>query len=191
MYIPLLQNKTYHNLGEVLYLVIDLNLTLPLRLAYLDEAGDQIEKRNVFEDGRHAIAGKIMGWADNNQKPLNRGQDWKDHCFIDDVDCADWAGAVRWFRGSLQIIHGSPEFPPGRELMFFHRPLKSVDFPDKFKEQIFDDMMTYGFLLPGWFPLMSQYMCLPESNKQESTVDLLKSYQPYSPHCNQMSKLAS
>lgn len=50
----------------------------------IDEAGDQIEQVNIFNEGLHAIAYRIMRWADVNEKPLNRGKDWKDHCFLDE-----------------------------------------------------------------------------------------------------------
>ena len=42
----------------------------------------------------------------------------------------NWAGPVRWFRGTLQIVKGSPEFPPGHEVLIFHRPEKvCITFP--------------------------------------------------------------
>jgi hypothetical protein len=61
--------------------------------------------------------------------------------------------------GSLQIIHGSPAFPPGRELLFYHRMEKNINFPDHIKDEIFRDMMQYGYLLPNWVPLLTRYIC--------------------------------
>lgn len=59
----------------------------------------------------------------------------------------DWAGPVRWFRGSLQVIHGSPEFPPGRELLFFHRPTKNLNIPSQYAVSVFQDMMEFGKII--------------------------------------------
>jgi hypothetical protein len=41
--------------------------------------------------------------------------------FFKKGDAVDWAGTIIWHRGTLKVLHGSPEFPPGRELLFFHR----------------------------------------------------------------------
>lgn len=82
LYIPLLANKTYHN---------------------LDEEGGQIEPKDIVDGGRHAISHYILGYSDSNHKPLNRGKDWQDHCFLDEGDSVTWAGPIRWFRGSLQV----------------------------------------------------------------------------------------
>lgn len=116
-------------------------------------------------------------------------------------DTNDWSGPVRWFRGSLQVVHGSPEFPPGRELLFFHRPSSSINFPSALLENIQKDMMTYGnvclcylihprlsifnagYLLPNWIPLFSEHMCFPETNLYPSTTESLKQYRPYGHDC--------
>ena len=100
-YVPLLQDKLYHN---------------------LDEGGTQTAPEQVVDGGAHCISEIQKRHMAHLQGGIwNRAQVWQDHCFIDQGDSNDWAGPVRWFRGSLQIIHGSPEFPPGRELLFYHR----------------------------------------------------------------------
>lgn len=162
-YILLLHNVSYHN---------------------LDEGGEQTADEYIFEGGAHAIAQKIDTWAYTHNIPLNKGVNWKDHCFYDEGDCVDWAGPVRWFRGSLQVVHGSPEFPPGRELMFFHRPTKNINVPTNRIDNLFDDMIHFGYLLPTFIPLVSDLMCMPWPNNKISTVELLKEYQPYGYGCS-------
>jgi hypothetical protein len=163
LYVPLLANKTYHN---------------------LDEEGGQVNPNQVVDGGAHAISGKISSWSDNHGKPMNRGKDWKDHCFYDEGDSNDWAGPVRWFRGSLQVVHGSPEFPPGRELLFYHRPGKEIDYPASIKDEVFADMMKYGYLLPYWIPLLSRHSCLIGSDTgSNSTLKALEEYRPFKDSC--------
>ena len=92
-------------------------------------------------------------------------------------------GPVRWWRGSLQIIHGSPQFPPGRELLFFHRPHKVIDFPEKLAAEIFEDMMTYGYLLPNWVPLLTRYMCRKAGATQNDPMKTMQEYRPFDKDC--------
>ena len=92
-------------------------------------------------------------------------------------------GPVRWWRGSLQIIHGSPQFPPGRELLFYHRPHKNIDFPEKLAAEIFEDMMTYGYLLPNWVPLLTRYMCRKAGTTQNDPMKTMEEYKPFDKEC--------
>ena len=104
-------------------------------------------------------------------------------CNITQGDSNDWAGPVRWFRGSLKIIHGSPEFPPDRELLFYHRPHKELDFPATLAEEIFKDMVTYGYLLPNWVPLSTRYMCRQAGVGWGNPMVEMHKYHPYDPSC--------
>lgn len=121
-------------------------------------------------------------WAYEHNIPLNKGTEWKDHCFIDEGDSNEWAGAVRWFRGSLQIVHGSPEFPPGRELLFYHRAQKNLVV---LSQDIIDDMLTYGYLLPSWIPLVSHQICMPtlQKGKANSVLHYIVDYIPFKAEC--------
>ena len=162
LYVPLLANHSYHN---------------------LDEGGTQVDPKNVIDNGLHSISEIQKRHITRIQGTFNRAAIWKDHCFIDQGDSNDWAGPVRWFRGSLQIIHGSPEFPPGRELLFYHRPQKSLDFPEQLKADIFEDMMTYGFLLPNWVPVLTRYMCRKAGVSQKSAMQTMDAYEPFRTDC--------
>ena len=156
LYVPLLFNNTYHN---------------------LDEGGTQVDSKNVVDRGMHSISEiqkRFMGGLPGGI--WNRASVWQDHCFIDQGDSNDWAGPVRWFQGSLQIIHGSPEFPPGRELLFYHRPHKVIDFPVLLAEEIFNDMATYGYLLPNWIPLLTRYMCRKAGATYDDTMKSMENY---------------
>lgn len=146
----------------------------------LDEAGVQTQKDLIIDEGRHSIASMMLDYTHKNHIPLNRGIDWQDRKFYDEGDCLDWIGPVRWHRGSLQIIHGSPEFPPEKEVMFFHRPYFAMNIPESIRFSVFEDMMIYGFLLPYWIPLSSRYMSpFPLHHERNSTLKALVDYKPY------------
>lgn len=162
LYVQLLANKTYFN---------------------LDEAGTAIPGENVIDNGYHSIAELIIQAADRAKIKLNRGKDWHDHCFIEEVDSLQWAGPVRWFQGSLHVIHGSPYFPPNRELLFFHRPERGWDYPSPIYPFFIEDMIKYGYLLPNWTPLLSRVMCLDSLPQTNSTLSALREYKPYQNNC--------
>jgi hypothetical protein len=137
-YVPLLQNKSYHN---------------------LDEGGTQTNKEDVVDDGRHSISSIQKRHMMYNHTKTNRQKHWREACFIDLNDCYEWAGPALWFNGSIKIIHGSNLFPHGREVMFFHRPDKITNIPAHLKRDIYEDMIEYGFLLPHWIPLFTRHIC--------------------------------
>ena len=39
-------------------------------------------------------------------------------------------------KGTLTIVHGSPEFPPGREILIYHRPTKDYNIRKEFTAKI-------------------------------------------------------
>lgn len=162
MYVPLLKNFSYHN---------------------LDEGGTQTNLENVVEHGKHSISEiqkKYIGF----NVTANRGQNDREHIFSDPGEAQSWAGPVRWWQGSLQIIHGSPDFPPGREILFFHHPATNVDFPDGMRDEIFEDMMKYGYLLPGLTPLLTRYICRGTSvSGSWSMKHSMSVYKPYDTAC--------
>ena len=163
LYIPLLQNLTYHN---------------------LDEKGTQINREYVVDEGRHSISEiqkRYIGFNVSANR-AESGND-KEHIFSDPGESLTWAGPVRWWQGSLQIIHGSPEFPAGRELLFYHHPETRIDFPDGLRDEIFEDMMKYGYLLPSLIPLLTRYICKTAGVNSASLKESMHAFKPYDPSC--------
>jgi hypothetical protein len=172
MYVKLLNNITYFN---------------------LDEIGTQIKPANIINSGFHAIGYAQVKAARRRNFDLhcNRGKIRRDKAFLDQVDTAEWAGPVVWQNGRLLVLHGSADFPARRELMFFHRPEKIMDFypglvqsPQQL-DQVFNDMITFGYLLPSWIPLASpMLMCRTAGdNRFTPTNKILRGYQPYAATC--------
>jgi hypothetical protein len=163
MYVLLLKNQTYHN---------------------LDEGGMQTKPENVFDRGVHSISSIQKTYRIAHNLEFNRGLDWRDHCFYDPGDTASWAGPIVWFRGSLKVIHGSPYFPPGRELLFFHRMEGKIDgFPEAIRRDLIQEMIQYGYLLPSYVPLLSSHMCRMPEVTSALGVEALHKYHPYAPEC--------
>ena len=67
--------------------------------------------------------------------------------------------------------------------MFYHRPQKNIDLPPALKEEIFKDMMQYGFLLPHWVPLLTRYMCRRAGADGGPTMAAIHKYHPYDSNC--------
>jgi len=157
-FVPLLKNKEYHN---------------------LDEGGTQTDPKMVIEGGKHAISWVQKTWVSQNNKELNYGKTWQDHCFIDSGDSNDWAGPVSWSHGRLRMVKGNAVFPPGRELLFYHRPDPSMRLPADahVRQHLLHDMIEYGYLLPNWVPLLSRFVC------KDVTRATLDSFQPYAAAC--------
>jgi hypothetical protein len=166
MYVPLLANKTYHN---------------------LDEIGTQTRAAtDIFDGGFHSIAYIQTRTAQKRNMHIhfNRGKTKNDRSFVDMTDSLEWAGPARWHDGNLRLMHGSPEFPPNRELMFYHRPEKNIDFPEEFREGMYADMIQYGYLLPSWVPLLSRYQCRKAGAAGwESAMTSVHGYRPFDKDC--------
>lgn len=83
--------------------------------------------------------------------------------------------------GNLRILHGSRDFPPGRELIFFHRPEQRFHLPTQFHMDIVDDMLRYGFLLPTWVPLLTRHVCnsVTKSGREHTTLEAMHHFHPY------------
>jgi len=120
-------------------------------------------------------------------RTAHRGLHWKDKLWLESHCAHTWAGPVRWFQGSLQIVHASPEFPAGREILIFHRPTKEFDlnarFPRKVALEIEADMMTYGYLLPNWVPLLTRHLCVPTASQWQPQSVAMDIYRPYDAQC--------
>ena len=123
LYIPLLKNKTYHN---------------------LDESGVMLDSSNAVDGGHHSMDRLLSKWLTANNKHVNQGKAVKDQCYYDEGDSVEWAGAVRWYRGTLQVVHATPEFPAWRELLIYHRFSKGLDIPALYRAAMFEDMIEYG-----------------------------------------------
>lgn len=98
----------------------------PLTPHQLDEFSRKGIHSNVTMD--QIIQKATDNGNNNNKQPqsqsqltVSRGLHWKDKLWLEADGSHTWAGPVRWFQGSLQIVHASPEFPAGRELLIFHR----------------------------------------------------------------------
>lgn len=155
---PLLANLSYHN---------------------LDETGRQVKPENIV-DRKHSLSNVILKITHERKYTLNRGKAPQDMSFHDEVDSITWAGPVRWFRGTLQVAHGNAFFPPGRELLFYHRSVKEFHCDSHMLPGILQDMMKYGYLLPRWIPLLSREMSLDSMKvTRTSTVGSLANYMPY------------
>lgn len=117
----------------------------------------------------------------------SRGIHWKDKLWIEQEGAFDWAGPVRWFKGSLKIVHGCHEFPPGREVLIFHRPTKMYNIYEKFDPRIAyeieSDMIEYGYLLPNWVPLVTRHMCFSAATNWQDTTTAINTYEPYKASC--------
>jgi hypothetical protein len=163
LYVVLLKNSSYHN---------------------LDEGGNQVNKKNVFDGGRHSISQLQKNFLDAHKARMNRNKHWMDFPWLDQEACRVYAGPVSWMQGSLKTMHGSQWFPPGRELLFFHRPESRFQLPRKHKEAILNDMKENGFLLPSWIPLLTRFICTKSiSYSVVNSLSAMHGYKPYKENC--------
>ena len=158
-YVELLRDKEYHN---------------------LDEGGTQTDEKYIVDEGKHSMASIQGEWLSAHDREINKGQVEHDHCFIDAIDSNKWAGPVIWSHGRLRIVKGSHHFPPGRELLFYHRPnpFMRLSRHAHAYQQTLHDMAEYGYTLPNWIPLMTRFVC--------NTVvsDTMYTYRPYAIECS-------
>lgn len=161
-FVPLLADKSYHN---------------------LDEGGTQTNEKDVVDQGSHAISWMQKKYQADHQLKQNYGKVWQDHCFLDQGDSQDWAGPVAWVKGNLRVVKGSAVFPPGRELLFYHRPEKNFDVPKEIRRLYIKDMIEYGYLLPNWIALISRFACTKNTVGGSDTITSLSKYTPYASDC--------
>jgi hypothetical protein len=158
MFVKLLADQAYHN---------------------LDEGGTQTDAKNVVMKGIYSFSIILRDWRmRNSYRANNNGAIPREHCFIDEGDSIKWAGPVVWNRGDLKIIHGSPDFPPGRELLFFHVRSRKLDLPTHIRDDVVLDMIQYGYLLPSWIPLLTKHKC-----KRAGLRENIDEYEPYAVDC--------
>jgi len=50
-------------------------------------------------------------------------------------------------------------------------------------DEIEQDMIKYGYLLPNWIPLLTRFICPQEATTWSSTSVSLDLYQPYKKDC--------
>jgi len=152
LFIPLLQNKTYHN---------------------LDEDGTFIDESKVVDNGTHSIREIQERMKAQHNLRMNIGKHEHDHFFIDPGDSVSWAGSVQWKEGTLKIVNKSEYFPAGRNLLFYHcRGNCMINFPEDIKNALFREMRTNGYLLPSWRPLQSRFAC------GDFSADSMKEFRP-------------
>ena len=104
--------------------------------------------------------------------------------FVEKIDAIHWAGPVRWFQGTLKIIHAYENFDAFREIMYYHRaddfditPIEKIN-----RNEIVADMIEYGYLLPWFIPLLTRFIC-PKTTTTKYQSDFMteaNNYRPYS-----------
>jgi hypothetical protein len=66
----------------------------------------------------------------------------------------------------------------------FYRPEVKINFPEAIRDDIFNDMMQYGYLLPNWIPLYTKYACRKAgATGSDTTLNSMAKYQPYDSKC--------
>jgi len=171
-YIELLKSKLYYN---------------------LDEAGSQTNRENLKDSCTetngggfncpHAMNTLIHQHINRNKKQLNVGKMEWDHVFLDPQDVDDWAGPVLWQNGALTVLKGSEFFPPGRQLLFFHRPLKQLEYPPLQRNEIINDAVKHGYFLPQFIPLASSQICKHIMERSHHETGRMKWFTPYKASC--------
>jgi hypothetical protein len=163
LYVPMLANKTYHN---------------------LDENGICVEKDAIIDNGVHSI-NSISIKVLKERKQFAR--QWeivtlgKDFIFAEKIDSVNnGVGLVRWYQGQLKSIRNS-----SREFLYYHRGERKFRFPSYIKRaELIEDMLAYGYLLPYFTPLMTRFYCLHKPLEfWSSTTQEFHAYQPYSLDC--------
>ena len=161
LYVHLLANRTYMN---------------------LDENGLSTRPESIVDEGIHSLT--VMQWTalTARKQTAYHGKSANDRLFAEKIDSVNWAGPVRWSRGTLKIVRQSKEFPAMRELMFYHRAFDGFNAPKGIlRRDWVEDMLEYGFLLPFFVPLLSRYICPGTSvgNFHSNMKDELRRYAPY------------
>lgn len=134
---------------------------------------DQIMSREIDKS-----AGKLT---------VHRGLHWKDKLWLEAEGAHGWAGPARWFRGSLQIVRASAEFPAFHEILIFHRPTREFDLRARFgrrmASEIEADMLAYGFLLPNWVPLLTRHLCASAASDWQPQSVAMDLFRPFNKDC--------
>ncbi|CAE7769855.1 unnamed protein product, partial [Symbiodinium microadriaticum] len=168
LYLELLRNQTYHNLDETG------GYTPPTQRRYMDVSINQ----------------KVQLLAHSSQAShfrVNRGLHPSDNIHLEmkivypdqDIPVASWV------HGSLRVVHRRLGFAAGREVLFAHRML-NIPFPQlppSKREEVLQDMIAYGYLLPNWIPLLTRHMCRQHYVSSQSRHHQLYEYYPYNISC--------
>jgi hypothetical protein len=159
-YVPLLTNVTYRN---------------------LDETGGFVNPEDRVDDGAHSMfqieqnCEKCLEFK-NKGNHFNHGKNPDDTLFIG-IGEYDWGGHTVWQSGSLTMPAGNKVFPPGRELMFYHVRRTQFEVDPALRHGLVEDMITYGYTIPHFFPLYTRYAC-----RQHSSLKM-ETYQPFAKDC--------
>ena len=73
-----------------------------------------------------------------------------------------------------------------REILIFHRPgLLSIhsDFPQEIAQEIEDDMITFGYLLPAFIPVLTRHICYETALAYKGSKESFDGYTPYKSSC--------
>ena len=171
IYVRLLENSSYMN---------------------LDENGLSCHPENVVNGGRQSLA--YFQWSALERRGRGEkvygGKTSKTRLFLEKIDSVKWAGPVVWQAGSLRSVREyksvEEDFPPFREIMFYHRADDGFEIPRGIPRSAWvGDMISHGFLLPYFTPLLTRFMC-PRTASQSFHGQSLKelgNYRPYNPQC--------
>ena len=186
MFLILLKNITTHDLDEN-GLSVNPELVIDKGTSILVITIIAIVIIIIIIIGRHSM--KFMQKSLMNKMGMSAyyGPSINDRLFVEKIDYINWAGPVRWFQGTLKIVHRSEEFKAFREIMYYHRaddfrisPLKKIN-----RKEIVEDMIEYGYLLPFFIPLLSRYICAKTTttNYASNFISEANNYRPYSSKC--------
>lgn len=125
-----------------------------------------------------------LAYSKSNHEPIPVSSHQDDRLYVDEDNAYDWAGYIRWFRGTLQIVTNTTYYTHSHDLMFFQDGTIIYDFVEPFKHVLEEDMLTYGYLLPTWTPLLSRLQCRKAgAHTRKPTMQSMESYHPFHTEC--------
>jgi hypothetical protein len=147
----------------------------------LDENGLFLKPEEVIDGGKHS-----MMTIENNcprckeyqreGKLMLKGKSPDDTLFIG-IGEYEWGGHSVWSHGSLTMPAGNKDFPPYRDLMFYHVRRMDFSLDPSIRHGLIEDMLTYGFTLPHFYPVFSRFACRDHDHLT------LETYKPYAQNC--------
>jgi hypothetical protein len=147
----------------------------------LDENGLFLKPEEVVDGGKHS-----MMTIENNcprckeyqreGKLMLKGKSPDDTLFIG-IGEYEWGGHSVWSHGSLTMPAGNKDFPPYRDLMFYHVRRMDFSLDPSIRHGLIEDMLTYGFTLPHFYPVFSRFACRDHDHLT------LETYKPYAQNC--------
>jgi hypothetical protein len=165
-YISLLTSPHYHNLDELGQLT-----------------------NHPIENGAHSINSIVNRLHDQDPMKYNypHSSHFYDHLFLEMYHNyrEHPIPTVLWSQGNLRMVHSRLNFPSGRDLLFVHRIPQLQQIPKLIRNEVIEDMINYGYLLPNWIPLFTRHMCPRPHESLDEDGDRwgIYSYYPYNRTC--------